>query len=92
MINLKLLNEAGEVKFKAYGEDIDERYSGEYAPGDKFRIELCDTEFVKLSLDETLAESIVYVPDGTFEFSVPFDYERRAGYGTAAFSGDSLFV
>ena len=89
MINLKLLNEAGEVKFKAYGEDIDERYSGEYAPGDKFRIELCDTEFVKLSLDETLAESIVYVPDGTFEFTVPFDYERRACYGPVAFSGDS---
>ena len=89
MINLKLLNEAGEVKFKAYGEEIDERYSGEYAPGDKFRIELCDTEFVKLSLDETLAESIVYVPDGTFEFTVPFDYERRACYGPVAFSGDS---
>ena len=38
MINLKLLSESGEVKFKAYGEDIDERYSAEYVPGDKFRV------------------------------------------------------
>ena len=89
MINLKLLSESGEVKFKAYGEDIDERYSAEYVPGDKFRVELCDTEFVRLQLDETLAESIVYVPDGVFEFTVPFDYERRACYGAVAFTGDS---
>ena len=89
IINLKLISENGDVKFKAYGEDIDERYSGEYAEGDKFRIELLDSEFVKLQLDEQLAESIVYVPDGTFEFLIPFGYERRACYGTVAFTGDS---
>ena len=89
IINLKLISENGDVKFKAYGEEIDERFSGEYAEGDKFRIELLDTEFVKMKLDETLAESIVYVPDGTFEFAVPFGYERQACYGTVAFTGDS---
>ena len=36
IINLKLLRENGEVKFKAYGVDIDERFNGEYEPGDKF--------------------------------------------------------
>ncbi len=89
IINLKLISANGDVKFKAYGEEIDERFSGEYEEGDKFRIELLDTEFVKLKLDDTLAESIVYVPDGTFEFTVPFGYERRACYGPVAFSGDS---
>ncbi len=89
IINLKLISAGGDVKFKAYGAEIDERYSGVYEEGDKFRVELLDTEFVKLRLDETLAESIVYVPDGTFEFLVPFGYERCACYGAAAFTGDS---
>ena len=89
IINLKLLRENGEVKFKAYGDEIDERFSGEYELGDKWRVELCDTEFVKLRLDETLAESIIYVPDGTFEFEIPFGDVRVGGYHPTAFSGDS---
>ncbi len=52
-------------------------------------MELPDSEFVKLKLDETMAESIVYVPDGTFEFTVPFGYERQACYAPEAFAGDS---
>ena len=88
IINLKLIRENGDVKFKAYGNEIDEHFHGEYEPGDKFRIELCDGVFVKLKLDPTLAESIVYVPDGTFEFAVPFDRERRACYAPGAWDGD----
>ena len=88
IINLKLIRENGDVKFKAYGNEIDEHFHGEYEPGDKFRIELCDGAFVKLKLDPTLAESIVYVPDGTFEFAVPFDRERQACYAPGAFDGD----
>ena len=88
IINLKLIRENGDVKFKAYGNEIDEHFHGEYEPGDKFRVELCDGAFVKLKLDPTLAESIVYVPDGTFEFAVPFDRERQACYAPGAFGGD----
>ena len=88
IINLKLIRENGDVKFKAYGNEIDEHSHGEYEVGDKLRIELCDGSFVKLRLDPTLAESIVYVPDGTFEFTVPFDRERRACYAPGAFDGD----
>ncbi len=89
IINLKLLNANGEVKFKAYGSDIDERYNGEYEPGDKYRVELCDGEFVKIKLDETLAESIIYVPDGIFEFVIPEGDARAFGYAPEAFAGDS---
>ena len=76
ILKLKILSESGEVKFKAFGEEIDERFSGEYEEGDKIRVELFDGEFVKLSLDETLKESFVYVPDGVFEFPIPFGNER----------------
>ena len=82
----------GDVKFKAYGEEICERYNGVYEEGDKWRVEPDYTEFVKLSLDETLAESIIYIPDGSFEFMIPFGYERRACYGTEAFGGDSHLI
>ena len=89
IINLKLIRENGDVKFKAYGEEIDERFEGEYEAGDKWRVELCDGEFVKLRLDETLAESMVYVPDGVFEFAVPQDRELKSCYAPGAFSGES---
>ena len=59
ILSLKLLRENGEVKFKAYGEEIDVRYNGEYEVGDKWRIELEYCDFIKIKLDETLAESIV---------------------------------
>ena len=89
IINLKLISEGGDVKFKAYGDEIDEVYHGEYAEGDRWRVELPDSEFVRIRLDDTLAESIVYVPDGTFDFAVPFGYERAACYGPDAFVGDT---
>lgn len=60
-----------------------------YEPHDKIRVELCDSTFVKLCLDETMAESIVYVPDGTFEFEIPFDRERDSCYAPDAFGGAS---
>ena len=89
IINLKLINAAGEVKFKAYGFEIDERYSGVYEEGDKWRCEMDFGGFLKLKLDETLCESIVLVPDGVFEFRIPFGNERSACYAPGAFAGDS---
>ena len=89
IINLKLLNDKGEVKFKAYGAEIDTRYNGEYEEGDKWRVELCDSDYCKIALDETMAESIIYVPDRIFEFKVPFGIEKISCYGEEAFSGDS---
>ncbi len=88
IINLKLIRENGDVKFKAYGNEIDEHFHGEYEEGDKFRIELCDSKFVKMKLDPTLAESVVYVPDGVFEFAVPVGRELKACYAPGAFTGD----
>ena len=89
ILKLKVISSSGEVKLKAFGEEIDVRFSGEYEEGDKIRVELFDGDFVKLALDETLAESLVYVPDGVFEFPIPFGNERASCYAKEAFSGDS---
>ena len=88
IISLKLLRANGDVKFKAHGIDIDEHFHGEYEAGDKFRVDLVDTEFIKIRLDDTLAESILYLPDGSFEFAVPMGYELDACYSPGAFRGD----
>ncbi len=89
ILKLKVISADGETKFKAFGEEIDVRFSGEYCEGDKIRVELSDGEFVKLSLDETLKESFVYAPDGVFEFQIPFGNERKFCYAKEAFSGGS---
>ena len=50
---------------------------------------MANTEFVKMQLDESLSPSIVYIPDGVFEFLVPFGRELKACYAPGAFAGDS---
>ena len=87
ILSLKLLSENGEVKARAYGESIDETFHRTYERGDRFRLETDGAEFVKLALAETLAPSVVYLPDGVFEFAIPFDYERTACYAPGTFDG-----
>ncbi len=89
IINLKLLNEKGECKFKAYGEEIDARYNGTYEPGDKWRLDVDYSDYVKIKLASTMADSIIYLPDKSFEFAIPFGEERRACYAPETFDGDS---
>lgn len=89
ILSLKLLSENGEVKAKAYGEEIDETFTRTYEPGDRFRLETDGAEFVRLALDPTMAPSLVYLPDGVFEFAVPFGYERQACYAPDAFTGEA---
>ncbi len=89
IINLKLLSENGECKFKAYGSEIDARYNGTYEPGDKWRLDVDYSDFVKIRLAATMAESIIYIPDKSFEFAIPFGEERNACYAPGSFDGDS---
>lgn len=89
ILSLKLLSENGEVKARAYGEEIDDTFTGEFGRGDRFRLETDGAKFVKMALAPTLAPSVVYLPDGVFEFGIPFDRERTACYAPGTFDGDS---
>ena len=42
-----------------------------------------------MKLDESLAESIVFVPDGIFEFIIPTGRELASCYAPGAFCGES---
>ncbi len=87
IIYLKIKDVNGDVKFKAEGEKIDVVYEKEYREGDTIEIKLSESEYAALKLDEVLVESIVYMPDKEFVFSIPFDDVRAAAYGEEAFAG-----
>ena len=87
MIELKIVDKDNQVLFKEKGSSIDCFYNGEYNEGDKIIVYKRDTEFLLLQLDETLAESLVFMPTSTLEFEVPFG-ALRAGYDEKAFSGN----
>jgi len=82
------LRENGDVKFKAYGEEIDEHFHGEYEEGDRFKIEVPYGNFLTVQLDQSLKPALIYLPDGVFEFSIPFGRERSMCYAKGAFAGD----
>ncbi len=86
MIYLKIVNASGDILASTEGYNIDFTYDNEYAKGDKFIIKLKDCEYVKIKLDETLEESIVYAPYKTVEFEIPFE-DFGKNYAEDAFGG-----
>ena len=61
-------------------------YEGELLRGDIFSVSAPGIEFMKVQLDKTMKESVIYCPSGSFEFSVPEEGEA-VGYAPEAFSG-----
>lgn len=88
MIQIKIIDGNGTEKFSAKDTSIDVVYEGEYNEGDKVVISKTDTEYLSLKLDDTLAESLIFVPISTFEFPIPFG-ELKKGYDDKAFTGNS---
>ena len=84
---IKILNSKGEKVHSAFGADIDTVYEGEYLPGDRIRIDT-DCEYLKIRLDPTLDEGIVYIPDGVMEFPIPEGRELECCYAPDAFRGE----
>ena len=88
MIEIKILSADGQEKFSYKAAEIDTTYNGEYCEGDKIIIRKADTEYLKIQLDETLAESIIFSPLSTIEFPVPTGALKN-GYDDNAFCGNS---
>ena len=88
MIQIKIIDGKGAEKFSAKDTTIDVVYEGEYNEGDKIVISKTDTEYLSVKLDDTLAESLIFVPISTFEFPIPFG-ELKKGYDDKAFTGNS---
>jgi ABC-type taurine transport system ATPase subunit len=67
-VSLKLFGKDGVCKFTAEGRNIDTVYNAEYEEGDVWHIDTAKDSFLKLSLDQTLLSSIVYLPTGALDF------------------------
>lgn len=85
-MELKILDFENKTKGSFKGEtSVNAVYENEYAKGDKIFIK-SDSLFLAIRLDKSMCESIVYVPNGSFCYEIPFDLERTSCYEPGAFS------
>lgn len=87
-MELKIIDAEKEILFQKKGQEIDCIYEGEYKEGDKIIVSCQGVEFIKVKLDETLKEAIVFMPNGSMELEIPFG-RNRAMYDEQAFLGTS---
>ena len=88
MLNLKITDANGELLFERSGMNISDSYEGKLEAGYKIHVSLQNCEFIAVKLDPTLAESIVWVPNKSFDYVIPSPAVLRAGYAPGAFAGD----
>lgn len=91
MLTLKIIGADGSVKAEKSGKTAEIVYNGEYAEGDKIRVSLKDEKFVSVKFDETLEESIVYLPGKYMDFYIPFG-RLCVAYAPEAFKGESHVI
>ena len=88
MLNLKIIDNKGNVKVEKNGSDINFDYEATWEVGDKIKVLLDGCNYISVKLDDTLKESIVYVPSRSFEFIIPNENVQSACYNPKAFKGD----
>ncbi len=89
MLTLKIIGKDGEIKHEEKGMAIDTTFLGAITEGDRIRVSLENCDFIAVRLDKTLKESIVWVPNKSFEFLIPSENQRRCGYHPDAFKGEA---
>ena len=88
MLNLKITDAQGNLTFERTGMTISDTYHGKLEAGYNFHISLQNCEFIAVKLDPSLKESIVWVPNKSFDFVIPEPKVMRACYAAGAFSGE----
>jgi len=88
MLNLKILDSKGNVKLAKKGSALHFTYDEVWEVGDKIKVLLDGCDFISVKLDDTLRESIVYLPSRSFEFVIPNESEQLACYNKNAFKGN----
>ena len=61
MLTLKIIGADGAIKAEHKGMDIKAVYNGTLTEGDTVKVSLDGCDFIAVKLDETLAESIIWV-------------------------------
>ena len=92
MLDLRIFDKGKIEKFQALGKKIEAIYEGNFVEGDSIHIRLDGVDFIALQLDESLKESIIYVPNRSYEFSIPTKQELQMCYAKDAFQGDKHII
>ncbi len=92
MVKVKVYSAEGEILFDAQGEKVKGEYNGVLNTGSRIKVLLDGVRFIKVKLDDSMAESIVYAPGGSFDFIVPTERELKCGYPPTAFKGEKHFI
>lgn len=92
MLTLKILNKDKEILTEISGKSISLNYSKEYREGDYIRLESSVDTYAAIKFDETMQESIIFIPDKSFEFAIPAENVRIGCYGKEAFCGENHVI
>ncbi len=89
MLSLKVIDKQGKVLFSEKGKDqIDCIYHGEFHDGECIRVDSTESEYIEVSFDETLKESIIYIPHQKFVYEILKQYNGIC-FDEEAFGGNS---
>lgn len=66
-------------------------YAPAYCKGDQIRLETGKPSFCRIRLEDTLSPTLVWLPDGTGVFPIPFGVDR-AGFSPRSFAGKRHFI
>jgi hypothetical protein len=87
-MRVEIRNISGQVLVSTEGEkELNLEYNGEYAEGDKIVFGLDKLKYVFVNIGEHVVESLIYVPDCKFEYSIPVG-EKLVAYHPEAFQGN----
>ena len=92
MINLSIIDKNGEVKGAYVGNEIRAEYNGQLNEGDKIKVRINGCLYVIVAFDKTMKESLLYLPNKSFEYIIPSPNELSGGYDKGAFSGDKHYI
>ena len=92
MLILRVLDKNNEVLERKEGDVISFSYNNAYNEGDHIRIESTVDTFISVKLDETLEESIIYIPGKSFDFFIPSADVTEQCYSPDAFSGQKHII
>ena len=92
MIFLTITDMNGKEKFCTKGATIKTEYNGGLSPGDKIKIRVDGGNTIALQLNPTLKESLLYLPNRSFTFTIPTKRELQMGYAPNVFQGDKHLI
>ena len=89
MIFLTIVDASGKERFSAKGERINVVYNGLLSEGSKIKMRVDGGNVIAVKLDPTLQESLLYLPNRTFTYTIPSVRELQMGYAPTAFQGET---